>query len=236
MSLMDPGAQPSAPGSGARDSAGDRGPLSLSEPPGTGAASRERIATRVFDDHESLALAVARRIADVIRARNSAGQNAVLGLATGSTPLGVYLELLRMHREEGPSFRNVVTFNLDEYYPIDPENPHSYHRFMREQLFSQVDIERSNVHISSGVGDGAGVSADCAAYAQPTARAGGIDLQILGIGKTGRLGFNDPGSGAGRRRRLVTLDTITRRDAAGDFFGQENVPREAITMGVATIL
>jgi glucosamine-6-phosphate deaminase len=236
MSVLDPGAQPSAPGSGARDSAGDRGPLSFPEAPVTGAASRERIATHVYEDHDSLGVAVARRIAEVIRARNSAGQPAVLGLATGSTPLGVYRELVRMHREEGLSFRNVVTFNLDEYYPIDQQNPHSYHRFMWEQLFSLVDIDRANVHIPTGDADRVGVSAECAAYEQAIGRAGGIDLQILGIGKTGHIGFNEPGSGASSRTRLVTLDTITRRDAAGDFFGEENVPREAITMGVATIL
>ena len=148
----------------------------------------------------------------------------------------MYRELVRMHREEGLSFREVVTFNLDEYYPMDPGNPHSYHRFMWEQLFSHVDIDPANVHIPRGDVDRAQVAAECAAYEQAIVRAGGIDLQILGIGKTGHIGFNEPGSGANSRTRLVTLDTVTRRDAAADFFGEENVPREAITMGVATIL
>jgi glucosamine-6-phosphate deaminase len=225
----------SAPGSEARDPAGDRGPLSFPDQPGVGAASRERIATRVFDDHDALAVSVAGRIADVIRARSPAGRKAVLGLATGSTPLGVYRELVRMHREEGLSFRNVVTFNLDEYYPMDPGNPHSYHRFMWEQLFSLVDIDRANVHIPRGDIDRGKVASECSSYEEAIARAGGIDLQVLGIGKTGHIGFNEPGSGANSRTRLITLDTITRRDAAADFFGEENVPREAITMGVATI-
>ncbi len=234
---MDPGARwASATGSEARDPAEERGPLSFPEPPGVGAASRERIATRVFDDHDALAVSVARRIADVIHTRSSAGRRAVLGLATGSTPLGVYRELVRMHRDEGLSFRQVTTFNLDEYYPMDPGNPHSYHRFMWEQLFSLVDIDPANVHIPRGDVERGQVAPECAAYEEAIVRAGGIDLQVLGIGKTGHIGFNEPGSGATSRTRLVTLDTITRRDAAADFFGEENVPREAITMGVATIL
>ncbi len=235
MHVMDPGARSaSALGSEARDPAEERGPLLL--PDGASLESRERIRTFVYEDHDHLAIAVARRIADVIRAKAAAGEPAVLGLATGSTPLGVYRELVRMHREEGLSFRGVITFNLDEYFPMDPGNPHSYHRFMWDQLFSHIDIEKDNVHIPRGKLDRSKVSAECAAYEQAIARAGGIDLQILGIGKTGHIGFNEPGSGANSRTRLVTLDTITRRDAAADFFGQENVPREAVTMGVATIL
>jgi glucosamine-6-phosphate deaminase len=190
----------------------------------------------VYDDHDGLALAVAQRIADLIRQRNAEGRMAVLGLATGSTPLGVYRELVRQHREEGLSFRPVVTFNLDEYFPMEPENPHSYHRFMWEQFFSQVDIDPHNVHIPRGDRAREHLAADCAAFEEAIAQAGGIDLQILGIGKTGHIGFNEPGSGEHSRTRVVTLDTITRRDAAADFFGEENVPREAITMGVATIL
>jgi glucosamine-6-phosphate deaminase len=200
------------------------------------AEARERIPTFVFDDHDALAVAVAHRIAEVIRSKAAAGRPAVLGLATGSTPLGVYRELARLHRDEGLSFRGVVTFNLDEYYPMEPENPHSYHRFMWDQLFSHVDVDRANVHIPRGDVERSRIAAECAAYEQAIVRAGGIDLQILGIGKTGHIGFNEPGSGANSRTRLITLDTTTRRDAAADFFGEENVPREAITMGVATIL
>ena len=237
MRVVDPGARrASAAGSEARDPEKERGPLSFPEQPSPAARARERIPTFVFADHDVLAVAVARRIADTIRARAAEGRTAVLGLATGSTPLGVYRELVRMHREEGLSFRGVVTFNLDEYFPMDPGNPHSYHRFMWEQLFAHVDIDRANVHIPRGDVERNRVATECAAYEQAIASAGGIDLQILGIGKTGHIGFNEPGSGASSRTRLVTLDTITRRDAAADFFGEENVPREAITMGVATIL
>jgi glucosamine-6-phosphate deaminase len=237
MQVTDPGARrASAAGSEARDPAGDRGPLSFPASPAGAAESKERIRTHVYEDHDALAIAVAQRIAAVIRAKAASGRGTVLGLATGSTPLGVYRELIRMHREEGLSFRHVVTFNLDEYFAIDPDNPHSYHRFMWEQLFAHVDIDRSNVHIPRGDIERANVAAECAAYERAIQEAGGIDFQILGIGKTGHIGFNEPGSGADSRTRLVTLDTITRRDAAADFFGEENVPREAITMGVATIL
>ena len=194
------------------------------------------ISTEVFDDHADLARRVAERIATVIREKNTAGRPAVLGLATGSTPIGVYRELVRMHCEEGLSFARVVTFNLDEYWPIDPANLHSYHRFMWENLFSQVDIAPANVHIPDGSVGRDDVSAYAQEYEARIRACGGIDFQLLGIGKTGHIGFNEPGSGARSRTRLVTLDTITRRDAAADFFGEPNVPREAITMGVATIL
>ncbi|MHB1311660.1 MAG: glucosamine-6-phosphate deaminase [Gemmatimonadaceae bacterium] len=198
--------------------------------------SLERIATVVVDDHEELARLVAQRIAGIIRARNAEGRAAVLGLATGSTPIGVYRELIRMHREEGLSFQRVVTFNLDEYFPMDRENIHSYHRFMWENLFSQVDVDAASVHIPDGTVPREGVEAWCKAYEQAIRDAGGIDLQILGIGKTGHIGFNEPGSGEKSRTRLVHLDAVTRRDAAADFFGEDYVPREALTMGVASIL
>ena len=130
-----------------------------------------------------------------------------------------------------------MTFNLDEYYPMAPDNIHSYHRFMWENLFSHVDIQPENVHIPRGDIPRDEVEAACTRSTSATSqRAGGIDFQILGIGKTGHIGFNEPGSGADSRTRLVHLDAVTRRDAAADFFGEEFVPKEAITMGVATIL
>jgi glucosamine-6-phosphate deaminase len=196
----------------------------------------ERIPTVVLDDPVLLAGQVAARIAAIIRRRNAEGRPAVLGLATGSTPVGVYRELIRMHREEGLSFRQVVTFNLDEYHPMDPGSIHSYHRFMRENLFDHIDIDPGSVHLPDGTLPRDQVAAFCDRYEASIREAGGIDFQILGIGKTGHIGFNEPGSGARSRTRLVTLDAITRRDAAADFFGEDNVPREAITMGVATIL
>jgi glucosamine-6-phosphate deaminase len=201
-----------------------------------GSAGLERIRTIVVEDHEEIALLVADRIAALIKERNATGANAVFGLATGSTPIGVYRELVRKHKEEGLSFRHVVTFNLDEYYPMPPDSIHSYHRFMWENLFSHVDIDPANVHIPDGSVPRERVDEYCREYEEGIEEAGGIDVQILGIGKTGHIGFNEPGSGYESRTRVVTLDTITRRDAAADFFGEEYVPREAITMGVATIL
>ncbi|HJU74939.1 MAG TPA: glucosamine-6-phosphate deaminase [Gemmatimonadaceae bacterium] len=224
----------------ARDKETRRGPRRLRSAPDAPvtprASARERIPVVVLDDHDAIARAVAQRIAAIIRDRAANGRAAVLGLATGATPVGVYRELIRMHRDEDLSFANVVTFNLDEYYPIDPDSVQSYHRFMWENLFAHVNIPRENVHIPRGDVPRDAVAAEATAYEHAISEAGGIDFQILGIGKTGHIGFNEPGSGLSSRTRLVTLDTITRRDAAADFFGEENVPREAITMGVATIL
>ena len=160
----------------------------------------------------------------------------MLGLATGSTPVGVYDELVRMHREDGLSFANVITFNLDEYYPMQPHELQSYVRFMREHLFDHVDIQPGNWHVPDGTIAVEQVADHCRWYEEQIAKAGGIDIQLLGIGRTGHIGFNEPGSGRDSRTRLITLDRVTRIDAASDFFGQENVPRRAITMGVGTIL
>src|SRR5512146_410403 len=195
-----------------------------------------RIPTVVVDDHDDIARLVARRIADLIRERQASGAHAVLGLATGSTPIGVYRELIRMHHDEGLSFAGVETFNLDEYYPMAPDSIHSYHRYMWENLFSQVDIDPACVHLPPGDVPRARVDEATRRYEDAIRAAGGIDLQILGIGKTGHIGFNEPGSGIDSRTRTIALDTITRRDAAADFFGEDNVPTEAITMGVATIM
>ncbi|HEX7122616.1 MAG TPA: glucosamine-6-phosphate deaminase [Gemmatimonadaceae bacterium] len=233
MASAAPGATSTPAASEARDSSGNRGPSSIST---TAARARERIRTVVVRDHDSLARLVATRMAEVIRERAAQGRPAVLGLATGSTPVGVYRELIRMHRTEGLSLRHVVTFNLDEYYPMAPDSIQSYHRFMWENFFAHVDIDPANVHIPRGDVPREKVEEVAAAYEDAIRAAGGIDFQILGIGRTGHIGFNEPGSGADSRTRLVTLDTVTRRDAAADFFGEENVPREAITMGVATIL
>ncbi|MGH7481245.1 MAG: glucosamine-6-phosphate deaminase [Longimicrobiales bacterium] len=196
----------------------------------------EHVPTVIVEQYDDIASIIADRIATLIRTRKAGGEQAVLGLATGSTPIGIYRELIRMHRDEGLSFSNVVTFNLDEYYPMKPDSIHSYDRFMRENFFDHVDIDPANVHIPSGDLPRREVERHCRDYESLIAELGGIDFQILGIGKTGHIGFNEPGSGIGSRTRLVTLDAITRKDAAADFFGEENVPREAITMGVATIM
>jgi len=198
-------------------------------------SSKERVPV-VIVEYDEIARTIARRIAEIIKERRSAGGHAVLGLATGSTPIGIYRELIKMHREEGLDFSDVVTFNLDEYYPMKPESIHSYHRFMRENLFNHINVKPQNIHIPRGDVPRDDVDVECEAYEAAIKKAGGIDLQILGIGKTGHIGFNEPGSGADSRTRRISLDTMTRRDAAGDFFGEDNVPTEAITMGVATIM
>ena len=161
----------------------------------------ERIPTIVVDDHDELGRLVARRIADLIRAQTAAGKATVLGLATGSTPVGVYRELIRMHREEGLDWSHVVTFNLDEYYPMLPESWHSYHRFMWENLFAHVNIDRANVHIPRGDLTRDQVEGYAQDYERAIAAAGGIDFQILGIGQTGHIGFNEPGSSVTSRTR-----------------------------------
>ena len=219
-------------GHGARDRMATRGPLRVP----SHATALERIHTVVVEEHEDIARLVASRIAALIEEKRASGQTAVLGLATGSTPIGVYRELIRMHRDDGLSFSNVVTFNLDEYYPMAPDAIHSYHRFMWENLFTHVDIAAGNVHIPRGDVPREEVDDECRRYEAAIVDAGGIDFQILGIGKTGHIGFNEPGSGADSRTRLVHLDAVTKRDAAADFFGEEYVPKEAVTMGVATIL
>jgi glucosamine-6-phosphate deaminase len=196
----------------------------------------ERIPVVVAKAYDDLARRIAKRMAEIIRARAGAGRSAVLGLATGSTPIGIYRELIRLHRDEGLDFSNVVTFNLDEYFPMARDSLHSYHRFMWENLFERVNIHPRNVHIPRGDIPRDRIEEHAREYERAIADAGGIDFQVLGIGQTGHIGFNEPGSSAASRTRLVVLDTITRRVAAGDFFGAENVPAEAITMGVATIL
>ncbi|HET7321232.1 MAG TPA: glucosamine-6-phosphate deaminase, partial [Longimicrobiaceae bacterium] len=199
-------------------------------------AQRERIPVVIVEEYDEIARRVAGRIAEIIREKEGRGERPVLGLATGSTPIGVYRELIRLHHEEGLDFSNVVTFNLDEYYPMSPDSIHSYHRYMWANLFDHINVTPENVHIPPGQVPREEVDEACAAYEQAIRDAGGIDFQILGIGKTGHIGFNEPGSGKESRTRMVALDTITRRDAAADFFGEDNVPVEAITMGVASIL
>jgi len=196
----------------------------------------ERLPVTVYDQPGDASREVAREIADLVQARAAAGKQTALGLATGSTPVGVYDELIRIHREEGVSFKTVVTFNLDEYWPMQPDALQSYRRFMREHLFDHLDIPAAGIHLPDGTLSRADVSTACARYEDAIRAAGGIDLQILGIGRTGHIGFNEPGSAVDSRTRLITLDSVTRSDAASDFFGEWNVPRQAITMGVGSIL
>lgn len=196
----------------------------------------EKIPTQIFSDASDASKHIAGQIAELIRKNNAEDESTVLGLATGSTPTQVYGELIRLHNEEGLSFQNVITFNLDEYYPIEPKSLQSYVRFMREHLFDHIDIPEDQIHIPDGTIPEEKVNDYCREYEQKIEDVGGIDIQLLGIGRTGHIGFNEPGSRPNSRTRLITLDGITRKDAASDFFGEEYVPRRAITMGVGTIL
>lgn len=197
---------------------------------------KERLHCRVFARSSEISNTIAATIAELIRTRQAADENCVLGLATGSTPVGIYEELVRMHQEEGLSFKNVITFNLDEYHPIRPDELQSYVRFMKEHFFDLIDIPVEHIHIPDGTIPTARIADYCHEYEHQIAAAGGIDIQLLGIGRTGHIGFNEPGSDEHSHTRLITLDRVTRTDAASDFFGAENVPRRAITMGVGTIL
>lgn len=190
----------------------------------------------VFESNRELAKQVAQTIAAVIRERNALGQAAVLGLPSGSTPVGVYRELIRMHKEEALDFSKVITFNLDEYYGLEADRLQSYHRWMADNFFNHVNIAPQNIHIPDGSVPLEQVDAHCREYEAMIQRAGGIDVQLLGVGRNGHIGYNEPFSIPNSRTRLATLDPITRRDASSDFFSEENVPLQAITMGLATIM
>lgn len=197
---------------------------------------REHVPVLIFEQADLMGRHVARHIATLVEERQAVGQHLVLGLPTGSTPIGVYQHLIQMHQEDDLDLSNVVTFNLDEYFPMEPGSLQSYHRFMRENFFNHVNIPDENIHIPRGDLAKEDVEAYCLSYEHEIEKAGGIDLMLLGIGRSGHIGFNEPGSSRNSRTRLVVLDEITRKDAASDFFGEENVPQEAITMGVGTIL
>lgn len=198
--------------------------------------SQERIPTLLFNTAIEGSLYVANSIAELIESRNKESKSTVLGLATGSTPTQVYDELVRKHKEEGLNFERVITFNLDEYFPMAPDAHQSYVHFMHEYLFNHINIKPENIHIPDGTLKKDGVAAFCEEYEAKIAQVGGLDVQILGIGRTGHIGFNEPGSTIDSKTRLITLDRLTMLDAASGFFGIENVPRRAITMGVGTIL
>jgi len=196
----------------------------------------EKINTLIHESSEQASFFVANEIAELIRQRQKLGKNVVLGLATGSSPTKMYEFLVKFHKEEGLSFKNVITFNLDEYFPMESDSIHSYVRFMNEHLFDHIDIKKSNINIPDGTLDKEDVRDFCVNYEKKIMDAGGIDIQILGIGRTGHIGFNEPGSSLNSKTRIVRLDRVTRLDAASDFFGLENVPTKAITMGVGSII
>jgi glucosamine-6-phosphate deaminase len=196
----------------------------------------EKLHNEIFKSATEASIVVASEIAELIRIKQSQGAYCVLGLATGSSPVKVYDELVRMHREDGLSFRNVITFNLDEYYPMTKENSQSYHCFMHQHLFDHIDIKPENIHIPDGTIPQEQLNQYCLDYEMSIENAGGLDFQLLGIGRTGHVGFNEPGSHVNSGTRIITLDHITRVDASSDFNGIDNVPKRAITMGVSSIM
>ncbi|MET0391755.1 MAG: glucosamine-6-phosphate deaminase [Chitinophagaceae bacterium] len=196
----------------------------------------ERIPVQVFSSPYEGSVFAAAQVADLIRKNQGNGKKTVLGLATGSTPKAFYEELVRLHREEGLSFKNVITFNLDEYYPMNKDAGQSYHSYMRDHLFDHIDIDPANTHIPDGACPAEEIGMQVAEYDRKTEQAGGIDLQILGIGNNGHIGFNEPGSGIDSPTRLVQLADATRIANAHEFADLSEVPHQAVTMGIRTIL
>lgn len=203
---------------------------------GEGADRFEKLPINIYEKPVEAVKAVAQEIAELIRIKATKNEQCVLGLATGSSPIKLYQELVRMHKEEGLSFSNVVTFNLDEYLPMPKESEQSYHYFMHHHLFDHIDINPDNVHIPDGTLRKEQIEEFCKNYEKAIEAAGGLDIQILGIGRTGHIGFNEPGSSLSSSTRMVYLNDLTIKDASGDFGGMDKVPSRAITMGVGTIM
>jgi len=198
--------------------------------------SFEKIPVRIFPSAHLGSQMVAQEIAQLIREKAAAGKSCVLGMATGNTPVLLYKELVRLHREEGLSFKNVITFNLDEYYPIHKKAYQSYWSFMHRNLFDHIDIDPANIHIPDGSWPKDEIKKYCAAYEQKLTDLGGVDLQLLGIGLNGHIGFNEPGSGQFSHTRLVNLDNTTRIANTYEFENLSKVPRMALTMGISNIM
>lgn len=199
-------------------------------------STMRKIPVEVFGKKQAAASKLADETAELIRFNDSIGKSTVLGLATGETPLEYYKALIQLHQTDGLSFQNVVTFNLDEYIGLDSKHPESYWHFMHINLFHHIDIKPENINLPSGVVSDAEISAYCEQYEEDIKEAGGIDLQILGIGRNGHIGFNEPGSPRDSLTRVIELNATTREDAAETFGGIEKVPTAAITMGCGTIL
>lgn len=195
----------------------------------------EKIHNIVFSNSNIGSVCVAKEIANLIIEKQNNNQLCILGLATGSSPIKIYEELVRMHKEEGLSFENVVTFNLDEYYPMDKKSVHSYYYFMHQHLFNHIDINPNNINIPCGTIPLDELHQYCIDYDLKIKEYGGLDFQLLGIGRTGHIGFNEPGSHYNSGTRSITLDHVTREDAAPSFLGIDNVPKKAITMGIGTV-
>jgi len=198
--------------------------------------SLEKIPVKIFASSVDGSFYIAQQIANLIKQKQQEGSNCVIGLATGSSPKTLYAHLVKMHKEDGLSFKNVITFNLDQYYPMNKDALQSYHYFMRKNLFEHTDINPQNYHLPDGMITKENVKEHCLSYEQQIEEAGGLDLQILGIGTNGHIGFNEPGSGIYTKTRLTTLDNSTRLANSYEFGNMTEVPRMAITMGISTIL
>jgi glucosamine-6-phosphate deaminase len=198
--------------------------------------SFEKNPVKIFADTKTGSAFVAQEIANLINEKSRKGEDCVLGLATGSTPISLYAELVRLHKEEGLSFKNVITFNLDEYYPLEREALQSYWSFMHRHLFNHINIDPANIHMPNRALPKEDIKKHCLKYEHLIDAVGGIDLQILGIGNNGHIGFNEPGSSIFSKTRLVSLDNITRIANAYEFQNISQVPRMAVTMGISTIL
>ncbi|UFJ39539.1 glucosamine-6-phosphate deaminase [Brevibacillus humidisoli] len=185
---------------------------------------------QIVDCYQTLSRQAAAIVAGLIRRK----RQAVLGLATGGTPMGLYQELIRLHREEQLDFVDVTTFNLDEYVGLTPDDPNSYRSFMQQHLFSQINIRAERTYIPCG--DASDLSLVCRRYEELIRQAGGIDLQILGIGANGHIGFNEPGADPGEGTRVVRLAAHTRQANARFFARPTEVPHQAVTMGIRTIM
>jgi len=197
---------------------------------------KERIAIELYEHPKFGSKAVANEIAELIKKKQSKNKSCVLGLATGSSPISIYKELIRLHKKENLSFNNVITFNLDEYLPMDPNSIHSYHKFMFENLFDHIDIDPDNINIPNGNINSDKIEKHCVEFENKIKKEGGLDFQILGIGRNGHIGFNEPGSIESSVTRKVKIELTTRFDAASEFGGIDNVPKDAISMGIRTIM
>jgi len=184
----------------------------------------------VKNNYEEMSKLAAEMIAKIVRSK----PNVVLGLATGSTPIGTYKELIRMHKEEGLDFSKITTFNLDEYVNLQPTHDQSYRYFMNDNLFNHINIDKKKTHVPDGMAKD--IPAFCKWYEDQMLKAGGIDVQLLGIGGNGHIAFNEPGSSLGSRTRVKTLDEKTIKDNARFFKSMDEVPKYAITMGIGTIM
>jgi glucosamine-6-phosphate deaminase len=195
----------------------------------------EKLHTVNFENSQEASNLIAREICDLVKSKQEKNKSCVIGFATGSSPSIVYQEIIKIHKNESLSFKNVIAFNLDEYYGIKKDDINSYHHFMNENLFDHIDIPRENINIPSGEIEHKEIKKFCSLYEKKIEKCGGIDIQLLGIGRTGHIGFNEPGSHFNSKTRLITLDHTTRFDTSKSFNGIENVPTKAITMGVRTI-